>query len=218
MFDIKFWRNIKGFMEEKEAQRLYELVLQVAGKGPLLEIGSYCGKSAYIIGSACKLKNSILYSIDHHRGSEEQQPGEEYFDPDLLDTFSCNTNKRIDTFPYFRQTLALAGLEHTVIPIVSASVAAGRMWQTKLAMIFIDGGHSFDAAYTDYCTWSPHLLPDGLLVFHDIFFDPEKGGQAPRKVYEIALNSNNFDALEMTGTLGVLKRRIWRYTAKGHNL
>ena len=220
-------------MEEDEARRLYSLALQAAeiaestetavsiasattpvttAKNPLLEIGSYCGKSAYVIGSACKAKNSILYSIDHHRGSEEQQPGEEYFDPELLDNSPVNTSKRnadkrIDTLPYFRQTLESAGLEQTVIPVVASSQNAGRMWQTKLSMIFIDGGHSFKAAYTDYCTWIPHLVPGGFLVIHDIFFDPEKGGQAPRQVYEIALKSNVFDVLEMTDTLGVLKRR-----------
>jgi MMP 1-O-methyltransferase len=205
MFDIKFWQSIKGFMDEQEARRLYALASQAAEKGPLLEIGSYCGKSAYVLGSACKIKNSILYSIDHHRGSEEQQLGEEYFDPELLDTSPDNTaTKRIDTFPYFRKTIESAGLEQTVVPIVAPSNIAGRMWQTALAMIFIDGGHSFEAAYTDYCTWTPHLAPGGFLVFHDIFLDPEKGGQAPRQVYETAINSGKFESLEMTGTLGIL--------------
>nr|NJM01417.1 class I SAM-dependent methyltransferase [Desulfobacula sp.] len=201
--DLDFWRSIKGFMDEEEALRLYSLSLQAAERGPILEIGSYCGKSAYIIGSAAKEKNSILYSVDHHRGSEEQQPGEAYFDPDLFDPES----KAVNTFPVFRNTLATAGLEDTVIPIVAASQAAGKMWQTPLSMVFIDGGHSFEAAYSDYLTWACHIQSNGFLVIHDIFFDPEKGGEAPRKVYEAALSSDDYLALEMTNTLGVLKRK-----------
>ena len=201
--DLDFWSSIKGFMDEEEALRLYNLSLHAAERGPVLEIGSYCGKSAYIIGSAAKEKNSILYSIDHHRGSEEQQPGEAYFDPDLFDPKS----KSVNTFPFFRKTLDQADLEDTVIPVVAASQAAGKMWQTPLSMVFIDGGHSFEAAYADYLTWACHIQSNGFLVIHDIFFDPEKGGEAPRKVYEAALSSNDYEALEMTNTLGVLKRK-----------
>lgn len=201
--DFDFWRSIKGFMAEEEAERLYSLSLQAAEMGPVLEVGSYCGKSAYIIGSACKEKKSILYSIDHHTGSEEQQPGEAYFDPDLFDLKSNSVN----TFPFFRETLEAAGLEDIVIPVVASSAAAGKMWQTPLSMVFIDGGHSFEAACSDYLTWACHIKSGGFLVIHDIFDDPEKGGQAPLKVYETAIQSADYDVLEMTNTLGVLKRK-----------
>ncbi|MFA5907026.1 MAG: class I SAM-dependent methyltransferase [Desulfobacula sp.] len=201
--DFDFWRSIKGFMDEEEAKRLYLLSLEAAERGPVLEIGSYCGKSAYIIGSAAKKNNSTLYSIDHHRGSEEQQPGQEYFDRDLFDPGTQSVN----TFPFFRKTLEKAGLEDIVIPVVASSEAAGKMWQTPLSMVFIDGGHSFEASYSDYLTWACHIKPGGFLVIHDIFDDPEKGGQAPRRVYEAAIFTNDYEILEMTKTLGVLKRK-----------
>ncbi len=202
--DFKFSNTIKGFMADDEAQRLYKTALEAASMGPCLEIGSYCGKSAYFIGTACREKNNILFSIDHHQGSEEQQPGQEYFDPDLYDpTFS-----RIDTFPLFRQTLEKANLLDTVVPLVTRSTVAGQAWATPLSLVFIDGGHTEEAAFTDYRTWTPHLMPGGFLLVHDIFMDPSKGGQAPRKVYESAQASGLFDTLEMTATLGVLKRRI----------
>ncbi|HCY86768.1 MAG TPA: hypothetical protein DHV36_16685 [Desulfobacteraceae bacterium] len=199
--DFDFLNTIKGFMHDEEAERLFDIARDASAMGPLLEIGSYCGRSAAIIGQACKENSSILYSIDHHRGSEEQQPGEEYFDPDLYDDRTGGVN----TLPLFRDTLKQAGLEETVVPIVSTSAVAGRMWQTGLAMVFIDGGHSFDAAHTDFITWSPHLIPGGYLVIHDIFFNPEEGGQPPRQVYEIALKTGQYEELEMTKTLGVLK-------------
>lgn len=201
MFDKKKWQEIKGFMDEEEAQALYQVSLEATAKGPALEIGSYCGKSAYVIGSACKENKSVLFSIDHHKGSEEQQPGETYFDPDLFD----KKLSRINTFPYLQKTLAHTGLEDVVLPILGMSKQVGRFWETHLSMVFIDGGHTFEAALTDYQTWSDHIIQGGFLVFHDIFFDPEKGGQAPRKVYEIALESGRFEQLDMINTLGVLK-------------
>ena len=200
--DFAFASKIKGFMPDHEAGRLYELALSAAEKGPVLEIGSYCGKSAYFIGAACREKRSVLFSVDHHQGSEEQQPKEEFFDPELLDT----KKNRIDTFPFFRQTLERAGLEDTVIPVVADSKTAGRMWATPLSMVFIDGGHSLGAAVADYHTWQRHIVNGGLLVIHDIFFHPEEGGQAPRKVYETALDSGLYEPLDMTGTLGALRR------------
>lgn len=198
---FEFLNTIKGFMDDDEARRLYDLSLTASQNGPVLEIGSYCGRSAAIIGSACKQNKGILFSIDHHKGSEEQQPGEQYFDPDLYDEKTLSVN----TFPLFRLTLSLAGLEETVVPIVCASETAGRMWKTPLSMVFIDGGHSFEAAYTDFVTWAPHIIPGGFLVIHDIFFNPREGGQPPRQVYELAQATGRYDVLKMTKTLGVLR-------------
>ncbi|WDP89247.1 MAG: class I SAM-dependent methyltransferase [Desulfobacter sp.] len=201
--DFQFLNTIKGFMHDEEVVRLYDVALEASAMGPLLEIGSYCGRSAAVIGQACRENSGILYSIDHHRGSEEQQPGEEYFDPDLYDGAVLGVN----TLPLFRQTLERAGLEDTVVPIVSSSATAGRMWCTPLAMVFIDGGHSYEAARTDLTTWAPRLMPGGYLVIHDIFFNPEEGGQPPRQVYEEARASGLYEELEMTKTLGVLRRK-----------
>ena len=202
-FNKAVWHDIKGFMSEAEADHLYQTALTASTMGPVLEVGSYCGKSAYVLGSACKKTGSILYSIDHHQGSEEQQPGEEYYDPVLFD----ETLGRINTFPFFQQTLAQTSLEDIVIPVLGSSGKIGTFWNTSLSMVFVDGGHSYDAALEDYHTWADHVMPDGFLVFHDIFFDPEKGGQAPRKVYEIARDSDQFEQVAFIETLGVLKRR-----------
>ncbi|MFH2093070.1 MAG: class I SAM-dependent methyltransferase [Pseudomonadota bacterium] len=203
MIDFKMLASIKGFMDEDEAGKLYEISLMAAQNGPVLEIGSYCGKSAYIIGTACQEKDSILFSIDHHRGSEEQQPGEEYFDMDLFDSAIT----RINTFPFFQDTLRRTALKETVVPIVAPSMVAGKMWKTPISMLFIDGGHSFDAVHTDFLTWAYHIKPGGFLVIHDVFMDPDQGGQAPRQVYDIALASGDFEELEMVKSLGVLKRK-----------
>jgi predicted O-methyltransferase YrrM len=195
--------SIKGFMDPEEGRGLYDIALEASRMGPCLEIGSYCGKSAVYLGSACRENGAVLFSIDHHRGSEEQQPGEEYFDPALFDfsTFAMNT------LPLFRETLALAGLEETVVPIVSRSDVVARSWETKLSLVFIDGGHAFETARTDYDCWADHLLPGGYLLIHDIFEKPEEGGQAPWEVYQLAVASGRFEELPRIKTLGVLKRK-----------
>jgi len=195
---------VKGFLDPEEGLRIYNVSLNASRMGPCLEIGSYCGKSAIYIGAACKENNSVLFSIDHHRGSEEQQPGEGYFDPELFD----HRIFKVNTFEIFRKTLEMAGLEQTVVPMVCASEVAARMWKTPLALVFIDGGHSYEAAIMDYHCWAKHIVSGGYLLIHDIFPDPEKGGQAPRHIYEIALSSGLFEELPMTKTLGVLRRNL----------
>ncbi len=203
IMDLQVIDKIKGFLDPKEGQRLYRVALDASRLGPCLEIGSYCGKSTFYLGSACKANGSVLFAIDHHRGSEEQQPGEQYFDPDLFDP---ETGK-MDTFKFFRRTLELAKLEDTVVPIVCKSSLAAKFWSTPLSLVFIDGGHSFEDAFADYNGWSRHIVPGGFLLIHDIFKDPKEGGQAPYEVYKLALASGLFEEMEMTKTLGVLKRK-----------
>jgi len=194
--------NTKGFLDEEEGRCLYEVALEASRLGPCLEIGSYCGKSALYLAAACQKNNGILFSIDHHRGSEEQQPGEAYFDPDLVDPQSGD----VDTFKAFRATIERGGLEQTVVPIVSRSEVAARRWATPLSLIFIDGGHSMEAACTDFNVWHGHLLSGGFLLIHDIFTDPSQGGQAPYHIYKLALDSGLFMQVKMVKTLGVLQR------------
>lgn len=192
--------SIKGFLHPDEGARLHALAL--AAGGPCLEVGSYCGKSTVYLGSACREQGQVLYAVDHHRGSEEHQPGEEYHDPDLLDSASG----RVDSLRAFRDTMARAGLEDTVVALVASSALAARHWHTPLALVFIDGGHSREAALTDYRCWAGHLQAGGILAIHDIFPDPADGGQAPYEIYQRALASGLFARLDSTRTLGVLQR------------
>ncbi len=194
--------QVKGFLDPEEGQRLYEVACKAAPMGPCLEIGSYCGKSSIYLGRACKQYNGILFCIDHHRGSEEQQPGQEYFDPDLFDPQTFN----VDTFGHFRRTLQLADLDDTVVSLVCRSEVAAKAWDTRLSLVFIDGGHAFETVLCDYQSWAKHIMPNGYLLIHDIFDDPADGGQAPRQIYQMALESGRFRAMPMTKTLGVLLR------------
>ena len=194
--------QIKGFLEKEEGESLYKFAKKYSSKRPCLEVGSYCGKSAIYLGSAAKENNQILYSIDHHKGSEEQQPGEEFFDPNLLD----ETGKGINTLPFFLETLDKAGLHDNVVPIVSTSVEAGEGWSEPLAMVFIDGGHSDQAANDDYDVWHPHVIQGGLLAIHDVFPNPEDGGRPPFNIYTKAKESGLFKEVGMINSLALLEK------------
>ena len=194
--------QVKGFLEKQEAESLYQSAKKVLFSRTLLEIGSYCGKSAVYLGTAVKENNQILYSIDHHKGSEEQQPGEEFFDPDLLN----ETGKGINTLPFFLETLDKADLRDNVVPIVSTSVEASEVWSKPLAMVFIDGGHSDQAANDDYDFWHPHIIEGGLLAIHDVFPNPEHGGRPPFNIYTKAKESGLFKEVDMINSLALLEK------------
>lgn len=194
---------MKGFLADTEAAALYAAALSVSKQGPCLEIGSYCGKSTIFIGSACRQHSSVLFAVDHHRGSEEHQPGEEYHDVDLLDDSGLGLN----SFPIFRKNMALFGLDDTVVPIVAASDVAVRAWQTPLALVFIDGGHSHERSLADCLSWSHHVQPGGILAIHDIFTVPEEGGQGPYLGLQAVLEGGHFDWRESVDSLAILVRR-----------
>ncbi len=194
--------QIKGFLAPDEAEALYRHALAASREGPVLEIGSYCGKSTLYLGLACRQNAGTVFALDHHRGSEEHQPGEFFHDPELFDA----GEGQVDTFREFRRNMTAAGLDDTVVPVVAGSEAAARHWQTPLAMVFIDGGHSLEAALTDYRCWTAHLQRGGILAIHDLFADAHEGGQAPYAVYRMARASGLYEDLGQVNTLGILRR------------
>ena len=194
--------TVKGFLDPEEGQALYEAALGSAPQGPCLEIGGYCGKSSLYIGSACQTAGSLHFSIDHHRGSEENQPGWAYFDAEVWDEKAG----AVDTLPFFRDTIRRAGLEGTVIPVIGRSIDIARVWRTPLAFLFIDGGHTMEHALNDYRGWTPHLMSEGLLAIHDVFPNPEDGGRPPFEIYQRALAADLFEEILSVKSLRVLRK------------
>jgi predicted O-methyltransferase YrrM len=194
--------NATGFMPSAEGLALHDTARQYAHLGPVLEIGSYCGKSTVYLAAATRLAHQKTITIDHHRGSEEHQPGWEYHDPTMVD----RVTGKIDTLPELRKTLATAGLEDDVIVIVGRSADVAGIWCTPLGMLFIDGGHTDEAAQTDYEAWTRHVAAGGALAIHDVFPDPDDGGQAPHRIYQRALATSEFREVKAEGCLRILER------------
>ncbi|GAA2122711.1 class I SAM-dependent methyltransferase [Actinomadura napierensis] len=199
-------RCAKGFMPDDEGRVLYETALEygarLAATGPLLEVGTYCGKSAIYLGAAARLAGTVVVTVDHHHGSEENQAGWEHHDPSLVDP----STGRMDTLPTFRKTVGAAGLEEHVVAVVGQSRTVAAFWRTPLALLFIDGGHAEEHAQGDYEGWSPHVAVGGALVIHDVFPDPKDGGRPPYHVYLRALASGAFEERRAQGSLRVLER------------
>lgn len=200
---LEAFEGATGFMPVDEGMALYAAAVEAARRTglPVLEIGTYCGRSAILLAAAAREAGTVALTVDHHRGSEEQQPGWEYHDPSLVDP----EVGLMDTLPRFRRALHAAGLEEHVIALVGRSPQIAAVWGGRLGLVFIDGGHTDEHATGDYQGWVPHLAADGLLVVHDVFPDPADGGQAPYRVYLRAL-AEGFEQVSVTGSLRVLRR------------
>jgi predicted O-methyltransferase YrrM len=197
-------RAAKGFMPEDEGAFLHELAGAALAYGPALEIGSYCGKSAIYLGAAARAAgpDAVVFTLDHHRGSEENQAGWEHHDPTLVD----DELGLMDTLPVFRRTIARAGLEDRVVAVVGSSTTVARHWHTPLGLLFIDGGHAEVHAQNDYTGFARWVRRDGVLVIHDVFERPEDGGQAPFHVWQRAVASGSFAPLRTVGSMRALTR------------
>lgn len=197
-------RAAKGFMPDDEGLALHDAGARAAasGLGPLLEVGTYCGKSAIYLGAAARAGATVLFTVDHHHGSEENQHGWEHHDQSLVDA----RTGRLDTLPTFRRTIEDAELEDAVIAVIGDSAAVARDWGTPLALLFIDGGHGAEPAWADFRSWTPHVAPGAWLAIHDVFPDPSDGGRPPYELYCAALESGSFTEESACGSLRVLRR------------
>ncbi|MGA0205918.1 MAG: class I SAM-dependent methyltransferase [Ilumatobacteraceae bacterium] len=193
-------------MPPEEGDALYDAACAAGAAvpgSPFLEVGSYCGRSTVWLGAAARRSGTVVFAVDNHRGSEENQPGWEWHDTSLIDP----DTGRLDTLPHFRRTIARAGLDDSVVAVVGESPVVARWWKTPLAFLFIDGGHGVEPARLDYELWTPHVVPGGILAIHDVFPDPADGGRPPyEQIYVPALASGLFVEVSVTGSLRVLRR------------
>ena len=185
---MEYLDKVKGFLDDTEAKKLSSLIGKTSSLGPALEIGTYCGKSALVFSEACNKNNSYIFTLDHHVGSEEHQVGEEYHDEDLFDP----RLNRFNSLPEFLKNIEKSPFSEN--------------WEIPLGLLFIDGGHSMEAAKNDFDNWSRHLVSGGLLAIHDVFPNPEDGGRPPYEIYCLAKESDKFKEIELVKSLAILKK------------
>ncbi|OBI17866.1 hypothetical protein A5714_10055 [Mycobacterium sp. E2462] len=194
--------QVRGFMPADEGRALHDAALRYLRGGVGVEIGTYCGKSTLLLGAAAQQADSVLFTVDHHHGSEEHQAGWEFHDASLVD----EVTGLFDTLPVFRRALDAAALDEHVVAVVGKSPIVARAWRTPLDLLFIDGGHSEAAATQDFEGWAKWVAPGGALIIHDVFPDPKDGGRPPYYIYCRAVNSGQFQEVSATGSLRVLQR------------
>ncbi len=198
---IEKFDSIKGFLDLNEGIALYEEVKRVSENNFCVEIGSYCGKSTCFIGQACKENKSKLITIDHHKGSEEQQLGELYFDAEVYD----EKLGRVNTLPLLIKSLAKFDLEDVVKPLVMDSISASKIVENNADLIFIDGSHTFESAESDYELWKNKIKKGGTLAIHDVYDSEDEGGQAPNKIFKQSLNEG-FNFMKRVKSLVLLQK------------
>ena len=191
----------KGFLPSDEGAALHAAALGAA-PGTWLEVGTYCGKSTVHLGAAAREVGAHLVTLDHHRGSEENQPGWEWHDASLVDPHTG----RLETLPSLRHTLWDAGLDDVVSVVVGTTQQVARWWTTSLTLLFLDGNHTEEVAQHDYAAYAPHVVPGGLLAVHDVFERPEDGGRPPWNVFRRAVDTGAYAEESVTGSLRVLRR------------
>lgn len=195
----------RGFMPADEGDALHDAASSLSGDAaaaPIVEIGSWCGRSTVWLGAAARRLGTVVFAVDHHRGSEENQAGWEWHDETLVDPVSG----RIDTLPFFRSTITSAGLDDVVVAVVGESPVVAARWSTPIGFLFIDGGHGVEPARADFAGWAPHVMVGGLLAIHDVFPNPADGGRPPYEdIYLPALASGRFVDESSTGSLRVLR-------------
>lgn len=194
-------RAAKGFMPEDEGAALHDAAV-AAAEGPFLEVGTYCGKSAVWLGAAARRRSTLLFTVDHHRGSQENQAGWLHHDTEVVD----HATGRMDTLPWFRRTIEAAGLEDCVVAVVGESAEVARWWATPLGFVFIDGGHGDDVVRADEAAWLPKVRPGGALAIHDVFADPTDGGRPPYDLWRRCLDSGRWQDAGGRGSLRILHR------------
>ena len=194
--------QVTGFMPADEGRTLYDAAIRYLGDGVGVEIGTYCGKSTVMLGAAAQQCGGVVFTIDHHHGSEEHQAGWEYHDASMVDPVTG----LFDTLPTLRHTLDAAGVDDHVVAVVGRSTTVSRGWRTPLQLLFIDGGHTEEAAQRDFDAWVRWVDVGGALIIHDVFCNPEDGGQAPYHVYRRALDTGDFREVSATGSMRVLER------------
>ena len=197
--------RVQGFMPRDEGLALFRYALSCGESTPRatwLEVGAWCGKSAVYLGAAAEETGSVLYSLDHHHGSEENQSGWEHHDPSLVDPL----DGRLNTLPTWQRTVADARLEESVIGLIGPSTVVAAHFCQPLDLLFIDGGHGQMSAWADFEAWTPKVVADGLLMIHDVFEDPSDGGRPPYEIYLAALERGGFSDVASEGSLRVLRR------------
>ena len=194
--DFKKLNTLKGFMPQHEGEALSRWAEKFSSIGPALEIGTFGGKSSLYMAAGTSKNEQVVFTIDHHSGSEEHQVGEAYFDPDIYDESLGHVN----TVPLMQSNLNQFEESRYVVPMIVNANLLAPIWTMSLGLLFIDGSHTEMSAQNDSVNWNKRLLTGGALVIHDIYENPDEGGQAPFLIYQKALEEG-FDLYERVDTI-----------------
>lgn len=192
---IPHLEDIEGWLLLQEAAELFLLASNISSPRPVIcEIGVWKGKSSYILATAIKNREGILYSIDPFDGDGDSASRDSY-------------QKEMEAMPIsllenFQETLKRYDLSETVrILSYPSSEARKKFDETAIDMLFIDGNHDYASVLEDYTLWSDKLVSGGTLVLHDV---GAKHVDGPKRVMEECISVNTkWRNVRMVGEMGV---------------
>jgi predicted O-methyltransferase YrrM len=136
-------RDVPGWLTEEEGEVLYDLARACTGRGAIVEIGSFKGRSTICLGLGSQAGRGVpVYAIDPGHGWKR--------------------------FQEFRANLARAGIDELVHPIAATSADAFPAFpEPAIELLFIDGSHRYDLVDLDFHLWTRRLVDGGMLAMHD---------------------------------------------------
>jgi predicted O-methyltransferase YrrM len=175
---------VEGWLSDAQGRALFRAAAETDGRGAIVEIGSWKGRSTTWLASGARLAGHRVYAIDPHCRSRE------YASAETLDEFLGN--------------LARNGLADIVEPLVMTSEAAAAHIEGPVELLFIDGDHSYDAVRRDAELWLPRLIEGGTVMFHDVATAAYSG---PRRIVrEMVCRSPWFHGISRVGSMVVAHR------------
>jgi MMP 1-O-methyltransferase len=180
--------EIEGWLSAAQGRFLRDAAAATTGRGAIVEIGSWKGRSTAWLASGARLGGRRVYAIDPHRGSRE--------DP------------AAHTLAEFLDNMRRAGVQDAIEPLVMTSTEAARAIPGPVELLFIDGDHSDPAVRHDAELWLPRVVEHGVVMLHDV---ASSGYTGPRRVFRRQICwSPRFDSIRRVGSMGVARRTTRR--------
>jgi MMP 1-O-methyltransferase len=133
--------DVPGWLTDEEGEALYELARACSGKGVIVEIGSWKGKSTVCLGLGSRAGASVpVYAVDPHADYR---------------------------FGDFKDNVERAGIQELVRPVASLSQAAADGFDEPIELLFVDGSHEYHLVLEDFEKWVPKVVEGGWVAFHD---------------------------------------------------
>jgi MMP 1-O-methyltransferase len=190
--DLQNILKVPGMLTQNEVEYLYRLGQSNPGKGVILEIGSWKGKSTICLAHGSMIvSGEKVYAVDPHRPLVDEGYAE-------------------DTEAEFLANIREAGVETHVVPMVMTSEQAVQGWNQPIRLLWIDGDHRYEQVRKDFLLWEPHVIDGGIIAMHDTI---RKRG--PKRVlWEIVFPSNHFQQISIVDNLTAV-RKVKKISLRG---
>jgi hypothetical protein len=195
-------RSVESAVSERECLALYTAATIASKVGPIVEIGTYKGRSALVLGSALKASASShkLYTVDRFVPFVD--------DSALKEGAHQPEEVRPSSKQEVEQLVAKHGLDRHIIVCECSSHEAANKFQYVssyyVSMLFIDGSHDEASVMLDYTSWRYVLDKNAIIAWHDYYDLGARGGRfdGVHRTVEKLLSKGEIRRLDIPGLSG----------------